>query len=134
MGVVAVLAELLIISLGAVPFSAGQTYKELLVASYASMGILGLMIPTTIALMIWKKRLPDLPRAPDTIAAVVSYVSESKMLEDFEGLEYADDRELYQRVATSGKRYVYGKKLATDGIERYWWMRRIQTYIIRERS
>ena len=83
------------------------------------MAILGLMVVAAIALMIWKRRLPDLPRAPDTIAAVVSYVSESKMLEDFEGLEYADDRELYQRVATTGKRYVYGKKLATDGVDRY---------------
>jgi hypothetical protein len=119
MAVVAVLADPLIIFLGMIPFQAGEIHLEMIISSYASMSILGLQAIAIMALMVWKRRLPDLPRAPDTVVAVVSYVSDAKMLENFEGLEYADDRELFQQIAGSGKRYTYGKKPGTDGVNRY---------------
>jgi hypothetical protein len=119
MAVIAVLSDIMIIFLGAVPYSSGQIFLELQIASYASMGTLGIMIIGVISLIAWKRRLPDLPRAPDTIAAVVSYVADSRMLDDFEGFEYLDDREMNSRLTGTGKRYVYGKRPGSDGQLRY---------------
>jgi len=118
MAFIAVLSELLIIFLGAVPYSPGQVLMELLIASYVCMAVLGIMALGIIALIFWRRRLPELPRAPDTIAAVASYVADSRMLDDFEGCEYVDDREMAERVG-AGKRYVYGKRVGSDGQRRY---------------
>jgi hypothetical protein len=115
MAIITVLADILIIFLGAVPFASGQVVTELLVASYSSMAILSIMILGVVALFIWKRLLPHLPRAPDTIAAVASYVADSKMLDDFEGCEYLGNRELSNRIAGLGKRYCYGKWPGSDG-------------------
>jgi len=119
MAIIAVLADILIIFLGAVPFTSGQVFMELLVASYSSMAILGIMILGLVALFIWKRLLPHLPRTPDTIAAVTSYIADSRMLDDFEGCEYLSNHELSNRIAGLGKRYVYGRWPGSDGHPRY---------------
>jgi hypothetical protein len=117
--VIAVLAEFLIIFLGAIPYSAGQVVLELNIVAYVSMVLLGLMVASLMALMFWKLRLPDLPRAPETLGAVVSYVADTRMLGDFEGYEYLDDRDMGARLTMTGKKYVYGKMHGSDGQERY---------------
>ena len=113
--VIAVLSDLLIIFLGVVPFNPGQVYLELLVSCYVSMTLLSLMIIGVITMIIWKRRMPDLPRAPDTMAGVMSYVADSRMLDDFDCAEYLDDRDLEGRFTRIGKRYTYGRGLGTDG-------------------
>lgn len=65
MAVLAILYEVLIITLPRVPFSPGETYLELLVSSYISMGIFGVMILVLLS-FFWKRRLPHLPRWLDT--------------------------------------------------------------------
>lgn len=119
MAIIAVFADILIIFLGAVPFASGQVYMELLVASYTSLAILGIMVLGLVTLFLWKRVLPHLPRTPDTIAAVASYLADSRMLDDFEGCEYLGNRELSNRIAGLGKRYVYGKWPGSDGQSRY---------------
>ena len=119
MAVIAVLSELLIIFLGAVPYSAAQMIIQVKIAAFSCCGILGVMLLGVVLLVLWKRRLPDLPRAPDTLAAVISYVADSRMLDDFQGFEYLDDREMTSRLASTGKRYVYGKRPGSDGQSRY---------------
>jgi hypothetical protein len=119
MAFIAVLSECMILFLGAIPYSAGQILTEIKVVTFASLGIIGVMVIGVVLLIVWKRSLPDLPRAPDTIAAVVSYVADSRMLDDFEGFEYLDDREMNSRLAVTGKRYVYGKRPGSDGRSRY---------------
>lgn len=119
MAVVAVLADVLTIFLGVVPFAAGQVFLELLIACFISIGVLGVMVLSVAALIVWKRRLPNLPLVPDTIAAVGSYISDSRMLSDFEGCEYLNNRDLANRIVGFGKRYVYGKRLGSDGQLRY---------------
>jgi hypothetical protein len=119
MALASVFSEILIIAVGVLPYAPGQIKIEMLIAHYFCFSVLGIMILTVIYLMFWKQRLPDLPRAPDTVAALITYLSESKMLGDFEGLEYADDRELANKIAGSGKRYVYGKMAGMDGEQRF---------------
>ena len=114
-----VLAEILVILLGAIPFSSGQIYLEYLVSMYWSVGILSLMLVMFFALMLWKRRAPLFPRRPDTIASVISYLSDSRMLDDFEGFEYLSSSELEQRVSGLGRRYVYERQMRSDGHNRY---------------
>lgn len=116
---IALLSELLVIFLGGVPYAPGQFYVELQISSYVSIALLGLMVLGVIALMVWKRRMPDLPRAPDTVAAVMTYIADSRMLEDFEGLEFCDDIELRDKLAVRGKKYMYGKKPGSDGNTRF---------------
>src|SRR4051812_31136570 len=71
---VALLSEALVITLSGVPFNPGQIYLELLICSYASMAILALMIGAMGTVIWWKWRLPVLPRKPETVAAVMSYL------------------------------------------------------------
>jgi hypothetical protein len=116
---VAVLAELLVVMLGAVPYAASQIHLELVVASYSTMIGLGIMAAAAIALIVWRVRGPDLPRAPNTLAGVVSYVSDSRMVEDFEGCEYMDDTELNGKLGRLGKTYGFGRRPGSDGEQRH---------------
>jgi hypothetical protein len=116
---VAVLADVLVVMIGAVPYAPGEVYYELLAATYSSITILSVMAIALVVLMFWKRRAPELPRCPDTVAAIVSYVSDSRMLDDFEGAEYLNNAEVGNLIAGKGKRYVYGKSLGSNGQYRY---------------
>jgi hypothetical protein len=77
------------------------------------------MIIAVIALIFWRRRAPYLPRPPGTVAAVASYVSDSRMLNDLEGCEYLTTLELSRKVIGLRKKYVYGKRVGSDGQNRY---------------
>jgi hypothetical protein len=115
----AILADFLVISLAGVPYSPGQIWLELLVCSYTSMAILGIMILSVIALLFWRRKSPDLPRAPDTLMGVMSYVADSKMLDDFDGAEVLKRNDIDDRINGLGKRYGYGRFLGMDGQTRF---------------
>ena len=102
------------------PFSPGQIYLELLVCSYMSMAILALMVIAIVMLLLlrWRRAL-DLPRVPDTLAAVMAYVCASRMLDDFEGLECLDKDERDRKIAVMRKRYGYGQIRGVDGVVRW---------------
>jgi Na+/melibiose symporter-like transporter len=119
MAAVANLADPLIVFARVIPYASGRSQIETFIAMYCSIGILGIMALTMIVFMVWKRRLPDLPRAPDTVAAVISYVSEARMLEDLDGCEYANDTELKRRVEGLGKRYTYRNRAGMDGVKRF---------------
>jgi hypothetical protein len=105
---VAVLSDVLIIVIGAVPYSAGQIYLELLACSYTTMAILAIMLITITAVIIWRHKAPYMPRVPDTVAGVLSYVTDSQVLSEVEGCEHLTTRELENRIVAHGERYVYG--------------------------
>ncbi|TKA63885.1 hypothetical protein B0A49_08402, partial [Cryomyces minteri] len=110
-----ILAEVLVITITGVPFASGQTWLQFLVSVYLSMGILGVMVLVVVALLFWRRRAPHLPRDPDTLAAVMSYVGASRMLDDFEGLEGAESKERDRTVKSWGKTYGYGWFVGRDG-------------------
>ncbi|KAF2397668.1 hypothetical protein EJ06DRAFT_464434, partial [Trichodelitschia bisporula] len=56
-----------------------------------------------------------LPRRPDTVAAVMTYVCDSRMCEDFEGGEKVSVKERDRHVVRLGKRYGYGVREGADG-------------------
>jgi heme/copper-type cytochrome/quinol oxidase subunit 2 len=116
---IAVLADVLVIVIASVPYSAGQVVAELLASMWTTIVILALMIIGIISLIVWKARAPTLPRPPNTVGAVMSYVSDSRMAEDLEGCEYLNDFEIKTKIAGRGKKYLYGSFPGSDGEYKY---------------
>jgi hypothetical protein len=75
-------------------------------------------IVMTLVVNIWRRMLPDLPRKPNTVAAVLSYVVGTNFCADFEGLEKASIKERDRRITALGKRYGFGMVQEPDGTER----------------
>jgi hypothetical protein len=119
MAFVSILSDVLIVTLARISFSPGEIYLELLVTSYMSIGILGIMVLELIGLFFWQRRLPHMPRAPDTLAGVISYVCDSQMAENFEGCEWLNTKELNERVAGMGRMYSYGTYRGVSGKSRW---------------
>lgn len=111
----ALLSEVLVITLGGIPFNPDQVHREYLISNFTSMAILVLMLCGMVYLVLWRRKTPDLPRAPNTLLGVMSYLADSKMLDDFEGLELLKKTEIDNRIAGMGKRYGYGRFVGVDG-------------------
>ena len=87
-----------------------------------SMAILALMVVAIVALLLWRWRwqgMLDLPRRPETLAAVISYICASRTLDDFEGLECLDEGQRDQQIVGMRKRYGYGRRRCVDGVVRW---------------
>jgi len=122
----AVLAEALTITLSGVPFNPGQIPLELHVCSFTSIAILAVMVVVLIMLAIWRWRSPYLPRRPNTIAALISYICASKFVDDMEektGPKRSEKNANTQAVECTGsvlrQRYAYGRMNGVDGAERW---------------
>jgi hypothetical protein len=111
----AIFVEVLMVTLAGIPYSPGQILTEFFVCSYTSMIVLVLMMLGMVALMLWRRKAPDLPRVPDTLLGVMSYVADSKMLDNFEGLEMMEKKDADNKIGGLGRRYGYGRFVGADG-------------------
>jgi len=113
------LADILTITLAVIPYSPNEIYLELLICAYTSMAILSLMVLVILGLLFWKRKLRDMPRKPDTLAGVMSYLCDSHLLMDFEGCDTITGAELDKRIGRSGKRYEFGQFVGVSGKQRW---------------
>jgi hypothetical protein len=113
------LSEALVVFLAAIPYTPGEIFLELLVCTYTSIGILSMMLLVLGGLLFWRRRLPYLPRAPDTLGGVISYLCDSHMLYNFDQCTELGNRELCRRIEGFGKEYSYGKYVGVDGQVRW---------------
>ncbi len=85
------------------------------------MAILGVMLLDLVALYL--RRSPkgegNLPRTPDTVAAVWSYVCGSVMLDDFADLATLGTKERDRWVEGWGSRFGMGWERGVDGVSRW---------------
>lgn len=102
------IAELLIIALAGLPYRPGQLRSEFLFCGIVALVILAMMVVQLVLVNMWRRSLPHLPRRPDTIAAVMTYVARTTMVTDFHGLEEKSVRERNKAVRKMGKTYAYG--------------------------
>ncbi|KAK3392903.1 hypothetical protein B0H63DRAFT_3063 [Podospora didyma] len=113
-------AEFLIICLSGLPYRPGQLRSEFLFCGVASAAILSLMLAQLVAVAIWQRQgLPHLPRRPDTIGAVMTYVAGTSMVRDFQGLESLGTKERNKRIREMGKVYAYGWRAEEGGKVRW---------------
>ena len=115
---VALLSEVLIIVLPGIPFSAGQLHDAFLASAYISMAVLAVMLLSLVA--IWCRRGdPKLPRTPNTMAAVLSYLCAGRMTEDFAAFA-CSGREARNRIVEDwGREYVFDVGRGVDGVVRW---------------
>lgn len=113
--IVTLAAEGLNIVISGIPYANGQMHVQLIVSTYISIAILGLMIIVTAAIIILRFREPKIPRKPATLGAVMSYLCSSRMLDDFEGTECLDERSRDQRVRSWCKKYEFTETVRRDG-------------------
>ncbi|KAJ5054198.1 uncharacterized protein L3040_000480 [Drepanopeziza brunnea f. sp. 'multigermtubi'] len=67
------------------------------------------------ALVYVRRRHIFLPRQPSTIASVLAFIHQSKMLNDFVGTEKMNNDEMVERLARVGKTYGLGWFTGRDG-------------------
>jgi hypothetical protein len=85
----------------------------------ASITILAIMIVVLIAVNVWRRFLPHMPRKPDSVAAVMTYVCESRMNDDFEELEHASVSQRDREIVQLRKSYRYGLQRGVEGTARW---------------
>jgi hypothetical protein len=116
----AILSEFLVVALSGLPYRPGQLRSEFLFCGIASLAVLGFMVIMLLVVNLWRMlALPHLPRKPDNIAAVMTYVCDSVMNKDFEGLERVNLKERDKQIRELRKRYRYGLRRGEDGKERW---------------
>ncbi|KAI9866422.1 MAG: hypothetical protein M1813_001544 [Trichoglossum hirsutum] len=111
----ALLSEFLVVALSGLPYRPGQLRGEFLFCTIASLVVLSVMLFVLSGLNIWRRFLPHLPRKPDSVAAVMTYVCDSKMNADFEGLEQVSISQRDKSIMQLGKIYRYGLRRRTGG-------------------
>ena len=57
---------------------------------------------------------PFMPRQPGTIASVLTYIHQSKMVTDFEGMEFDPTKERERKLMAVGKKYGFGWFVGRD--------------------
>jgi hypothetical protein len=115
----AILSEFFVVVFSGLPYRPGQLRSEFIFCAITSLTVIALMLLTVVGTNIWRRWLPRLPRKPDNVAAVLTYVCQSRMVEDFEGVEVLSVRERDRRIRDLRKRYGYGVRKGEDGLGRW---------------
>jgi len=103
--VMAVLSEVLVITLTAVPFSAATAYLAFEISVYICVGILGLMIVMIPAVLAWKvTKTGETPEPPECIAEVFALLSDAVAWR-FGALGTLDGKERNQIIRSWQLRY-----------------------------
>lgn len=104
---VAILSYVLIILVVGVPYNYGQVKDLNLIASSASVGILGLMLLTLVGIWVWKKTGPQTPREANSLVNVWLLLCGSRLLQE-------------DAQNTEGEsRYWFRRAVGMDGVERW---------------
>ncbi|SPN97276.1 uncharacterized protein DNG_00790 [Cephalotrichum gorgonifer] len=92
--------------------------QETVVSFFASLALalLILLYLTVVGIVAFvRRRHPFLPRQPNTIASVLAYIHQSKMLYDFVGTSKLNSTEMARRLEEKGKTYGLGWFQGRDG-------------------
>jgi len=119
MAFVGFLSEVLVVVLAAIPYSPGEIFLELILCTYTSVGILSVTLLVLISLVFWRRQLPYLPCPPDTLGGVITYLCDSRMLDNFDGFTRLGNGETARQLARLGKKYTYGEYVGVDGQVRW---------------
>lgn len=114
-----ILAEFLVVALSGLPYRSGQLADEFFFCGVTALVILAVMVLVIAAVNFWRRALPHLPRKPDSAGNVMTYLADSKMVNDFEGVERMGNKQRDAWIETLGKRYEYALRRRDDGRVRW---------------
>ncbi|KAJ9650082.1 hypothetical protein H2198_010596 [Neophaeococcomyces mojaviensis] len=130
--VVACLSDFNIVAVAGVLFTDAQTTDSLLACIYIAIGITAMMLLIAIAAIVWWRRVEIvrvMPRRPDTIGTVMSYLCGSIMVWDWmkcpsisTGVRWEDmsEKGRSKLIIPSGKRFQFGKWLSRVDEKERW--------------
>lgn len=84
-----------------------ETVESFICSSTLSIIITALLI-FSATLVYMRRRHPFLPRQPSTIASILAFIHQSRMLDDFGGTERYTNREMEAMLIAKNKRYGLG--------------------------
>lgn len=117
--ITALISESFVIALAGLPYRPGQLRGEYIFCGIASIAMLAVMLVMIWFLYRWRKTLPHMPRRPDSVAAVMTYVAETTMARDLAEMEQRKRKERRRAIEGLGKRYGYGFRVEPDGRKRW---------------
>lgn len=92
-----------------------ETYVSFWVSFILALTILTFLC--LVATFVYsRRRHPFLPRQPNTIASILAFIHQSKMLYDFVGTEKMNNDEMVTRIVGIGKTYGLGWFAGRDGM------------------
>ena len=97
-------------------FTGEETFKSFWTTFILSLVILVILIITAV-IMLLRRRHPFLPRDPSSIASVLAFIHQSKMLWDFVDTEQLDEKAMEKHLNGFGKKYGLGWFRGRDGEE-----------------
>lgn len=112
-----VLSKILPALLSSVPFASAQTWKTHEICTWTTIGVLIALI-MILAIYIWFVQWPQMPAAPDSLAARIYYVCDSNMIKDFERLSTLGTVERDRRVKHMARMYRFGWTAGVSGQRR----------------
>lgn len=115
----ALLSEILIVALPGVPFRSNQMYGSYLFSFWTSIAIMSFML-AVLAILQLRPRGPALPRTPNTLGSVFSYLCESRLVADLADLGTADAKTQRAHIKQGSRTFVLKQKsTAADGLLRW---------------
>lgn len=104
----ALLSEILTVTLSGVPFNSSESYIAYLISTYISVTILALMLLGLVAVVVLRNGL-EVPYQMDNILATLFYLCHSRMIQDFGNLSVLDTKTRNQRIMNMRRMYRYRK-------------------------
>lgn len=98
--------------------SGAESGEETALTFWLSLGltILILLYMSIVATVVFvRRRRPFLPRQPNTIASVLAYIHQSKMLWDFVGTSKMNNKQMLAKLEATGHKYGLGWFEGRDG-------------------
>lgn len=120
---VAILSDVLIITISGVPYSSAQVLLDAMVCFYISIVILGIMVLAVFAIFRWRalNEKMMMPREPATLVVVWMMLCnrDNGVCEDMQGSERMSARERDEKVRLRGGRYWAGWITQPGGTQRW---------------
>lgn len=108
-----ILGDMLTVTLSSLSMKT-ETENSFYTSSILSIAILSILITSAIT-VFFLRRKPFMPRQPSTIASVLAFVHQSKMLDDFVDTEQYTHSQMEEMLLDAGKRYGLGWFRGRDG-------------------
>lgn len=124
-GLAACLSDLNVIAVSGVLFTDAQTPEAFEICSYVAIGITIILAVVAATTVLWwrtQEVVREMPRRPDTIAAVMSYLCGPNMMREWmKSVRFASltENEEYNIIAGSGRRFRFGRIECEDGSVRW---------------
>ncbi|WYZ46593.1 hypothetical protein EsH8_IX_000818 [Colletotrichum jinshuiense] len=117
--VTAFVAEFFVVAVSGMPWRPGQLRGEYICCGAMCVVVLMVMLSIQGLVLYWRTTLPALPRRPDSVAAVMTYVAGTAMGREFHSVSGIGRKAADEVITEMGRRYAYGWRAEEGGARRW---------------